>query len=115
MTDEDFAVNLDLGASKRSDVLLLTTMLPALKKQAQAALFDETMAKEFLPGMEVVWIACPQSMWPLEWSKVLIARQYEEHVKQKHHVRPIRFIEIEGANHFVSIAIGGFLVEVLVC
>jgi hypothetical protein len=115
MTDEDLAVNLDLGASMRSDVPLLTTMLPALEKQAQTALFDETLTKEFLPGMEVVWISCPQSMWPLEWSKVLIARQYEEHVKNKRHVRPIWFTEIEGANHFVSVSSGGFLVEVCVC
>jgi hypothetical protein len=111
MTDEDLAVNLDLGASMRSDVPLLTTMLPALEKQAQAALFDETLTKEFLPGMEVVWISCPQSMWPLEWSKVLIARQYEEHVKNKRHVRSIRFTEIEGANHFVSVSIGGSLLR----
>ena len=48
-------------------------------------------------------------------SKVLIVRQYEEHVNQKRHARPLRFTEIERANHFVNIAIGGFLVEVLVC
>ena len=112
MTEEDLAVNFDLGATRRSDVLLVTAaMQPALEKQAQAALFNETLAKEFLPDMQVVWIACPQSMWSLEWSKVLIARQYEEHVKQKRHVRPIRFTEIEGANHFVSVVIRRSLVE----
>lgn len=107
MTDKELAVNFDFDASLKSDVDLFTTMVPALEKQAQAALFDETLAKEYLPDMKITWIACPQTTWTLAWGKVVVERRYEEHVKQNHQIRPIRFTEIEGANHFVSISVYG--------
>jgi pimeloyl-ACP methyl ester carboxylesterase len=101
MTDKDLAINLDLDASTRSDGYSCVGMRPTLERQAQAALFNETLAKDFLPDLQIVWIAATQSMWALQWGKVQIQRQYEEHVRQKHQVRPFRFTEIEGANHFV--------------
>ena len=107
ITDKELAVNFDFDASLKSDVDLFTTMVPALEKQAQAALFDETLAKEYLPDMKITWIACPQTTWTLAWGKVVVERRYEEHVKQNHQIRPIRFTEIEGANHFVSISVYG--------
>jgi len=102
MTDEDVAVNFDMDASLKSDVPMCLLMLPALEKQTQAAFFDEKLTKEFLPAVRIVWLSCPQSQWALEWGKVIMERQFEEHARQKHDVRLIRFMEIKEANHFVS-------------
>jgi hypothetical protein len=102
MTDEDLAVNFDIIAALKSDIPIVLSMLPALEKQTQAVFFDEKLAKEFLPALQVVWIGCPKSQWALEWCKVLMEREFEEHAKQKHQVRSVRFMEIEGANHLVS-------------
>jgi hypothetical protein len=101
MSDTDIAVNYDLGAALKADIPMCYQMLPALEKQTQAAFFDETLTREFLPGMQVVWIGCTQSQWALEWGKVLMERKFEQHFRQKNHARPIRFMEIEGANHVV--------------
>jgi hypothetical protein len=100
MTNEDLAVNFGMDASMKGDIPMC--MLPALGKQTQAAFFNEKLAKEFLPALQIVWLGCSHSQWALEWSKVVIQREFEEHVKQKHEVRLIRFMEIKGANHFVS-------------
>jgi hypothetical protein len=102
MTNEDLAVNFDMDASMKGDIPMCSCMLPAFGKQTQAAFFDEKLAKEFLPALLIVWLGCSHSPWELEWSKVVIRREFEEHVKQKHEVRLIRFMEIKGANHFVS-------------
>jgi len=101
MTNEDLAVNFDMDASMKGDVPMCFCMLPALRNQMQAALFDEKLTKEFLPALQIVWLGCSQSQWALEWGKVVIEREFEENVKQKHEVRLIRFMEIKGANHFV--------------
>jgi hypothetical protein len=77
-------------------------MRPVLADQTQAAFFNNKMVKEFLSALRITWLSCPQSMWTLEWAKVLIERQYEERLRQKQQVRPISFISIPGANHFVS-------------
>jgi hypothetical protein len=108
MTDEDLAVNFDLVAAMKSDAPICFHMLPAIEKQTQAALFDEKLAQEFLPGVQIVWFSCPQAMWIIERAKVLIEREIEKHVTEKRQVRSIKFIEIPGANHFVSVSIDCF-------
>jgi hypothetical protein len=109
MTDEDIAINFDLNAALKLDVPMALNMLPALEKQTQAAFFNETLAKGFLPALQLVWISCRQSMWTVEWCKVLMERRFKELVRQKHLVRKIKFTEIEGANHFVRASITIFL------
>lgn len=112
MSQNDLAVNFDWDAAKRSDIPCHLPLRSAFEKLTEAALFNEALAKKFLPGMQIVWIACPQSMWALEWCKVLFERRYEECIKENRQVRPIRFMEIEGANHFVSVPLY-FAVEIL--
>jgi hypothetical protein len=108
MTDADIAVNFDLAAAMKSDGPICFHMLPATEKQTQAALFDEKLVQEFLPGLQIVWFSCPQAMWIIERAKVLIERKIEKHVTEKRQVRLIRFIEIPGANHFVRASINCF-------
>jgi hypothetical protein len=66
MTDADVAVNFDLVAAMKSDGPICFHMLPATEKQTQAALFDEKLVQEFLPGLQIVWFSCPQAMWIIE-------------------------------------------------
>jgi hypothetical protein len=108
MTDADVAVNFDLVATMKSNGPICFHMLPATEKQTQAALFDEKLVQEFLPGLQIVWFSCQQAMWIIERAKVLIERKIEKHVVEKRQVRLIRFIEIPGANHFVCTSINCF-------
>jgi hypothetical protein len=80
-------------------------MQPTLKKMAQRVLFDEKLASSVLPMLEVVHIWCPRAQWYCVYGMIETERQFEEHVKQGHKVRPIQFIELEGANHFVSLSL----------
>lgn len=77
-------------------------MQPTLNIQAQKVLFDEKLACEVLPKTQVVHVWCTRAQWYCVYGMVETERQYKEHVKQGHKVRPIRFIEMDGANHFVS-------------
>ena len=95
-------------AASRTEFPMFFQMQPALKIMGQKVLFDEKLAAEVLPKTEVVHIWCPRSQWYCTYGMIETERQYKEHVKQGHKVRPIRFIEIEGANHFVSFGLRRF-------
>lgn len=70
---------------------------------AQKALFDEKLSSNILPKLEVIHIWCTRTQWYCVYGMIETERQYKEHVEQGHKVRPIRFIELEGANHVVSL------------
>lgn len=75
---------------------------PVLKVQGQNVLFNEQLASEILPKLEFVYVLCTRTVWYGAWAMIETERQYKEHIAQGHKLRPIRFVEIEGANHFVS-------------
>ena len=77
-------------------------MQPVLEIQAQKAFFDEKIASEILPDLQVVHMFCNRAPWYCVWGFFETERQFEEYVRQGHKGRPIRFIEIKEANHFVS-------------
>jgi hypothetical protein len=78
-------------------------MQRTLKNMAQKVLFDEKLASEVLPQLEVLYIWCTRAQWYCLYGMIETERQYKEQVKQGRKVRPIRFVKIEGANHFVSL------------
>lgn len=78
-------------------------MQPALKIMGQKVLFDEKLAAEVLPKLTVDHIWCAKAQWYCVYGMVETERQHKEHLKQGHKVRPMRFIEVADANHFVSI------------
>jgi hypothetical protein len=103
LTPEEMAEMCDFAATRRSEFPMYFPMQPVLKNLGQRSLFDEKLAGEVLPNLEVVLLVCTQGPWYCAWGMIETERQHKEHLKQGHKVRPIRFIEIEGANHFVSI------------
>jgi hypothetical protein len=98
-------------AASRTEFPMFFPMQPTLKTQAQKVLFNEKAAREVLPKTEVVHIWCSRAQWYCVYGMIETERQYKAHVKQGHKVRPIRFIEIDGANHFVSLDRGRFPVR----
>jgi len=100
MTEEEINVQFDATASSRSDFPLFTQMKPTLKIVTQKVLFDEKLASEILPRSQFVYISCTRSVWYCVYAMFETERRHKEHLKQGHKVRPIRFMEIEGANHF---------------
>jgi len=102
MTPAEIAISIDGPAAARSELpMFVPPMQPTLKIQAQRALFDEKQVSEVLPKLDIGHIVCTSTNWYCAWGMVETERQYKEHIKQGHKVRPIRFVEIEGANHFV--------------
>lgn len=101
MTADEIAVNVDrVGA--RSGWPFLANFKHLFEKQAQRALFEGKYANELLPGLKVVWLSCSNSMFMLLWAKSLVEGKYRDHVAKGDTIRPIEFLQIEGANHFVS-------------
>jgi hypothetical protein len=95
MTEKDRTVNFDFNATLKSDVHMVIVMLSNHAKQAKAVFSNEKLAKEFLPAVALV-------------SALSVGQQIEQNYdgpySQNHHVRPIRYKEIKGANHFVSVS-----------
>ncbi|KIM42186.1 hypothetical protein M413DRAFT_26988 [Hebeloma cylindrosporum] len=101
MTEAETALNFDPVAAGRTEFPMFFQMQPVLKIMAQKSLFDEKLTSEVLPHLEVVHIYCPKASWYCLWGMIETERQYNEHLKLEHKVRPIRFLEIAGGNHFV--------------
>lgn len=76
-------------------------MQPTIKVQADTALWDVKLAQTVLPKTKIVWLACEKTNWYCTWGLFETERLYKEHVAKGDKVRPIRFIEVPGANHFV--------------
>ena len=68
-------------------------MQPTIRKQTETALYDEEAIKKILPKLEIVHQFCTATNWYCVWGFF-----GNEGFAPK---RPIRFIEIPGANHFV--------------
>lgn len=71
---------------------------------AKRALSDEKLTQSILPGVEIVFQFCDETNWFCAWGFIETERQYKENVAAGRKVRPIRFMDIKGTNHFVSIA-----------
>ena len=104
MTEEEIAVNFD-PVTAMTELPMLFQMQPVLKILAQTCLFDEKIMSKILPQLDVVYLYCTKTQWYCLWGMIEVERQYNEHLKLRHKVRPIRFLEIEGRNHFVSLEI----------
>jgi hypothetical protein len=83
--------------------MLSPPMQPTLKIMAENALFDEKFAGQVLPSMDIMHIWCSRSEWFCIYGMIETERKYKDHLMRGYKVRPIRFIELQGANHFVSI------------
>lgn len=93
----------DPVAARRTEFpMFFSPMQPTLKNMAQRVLFDEKLASEVLPMLEVVHIWCTRAQWYCVYGMMETERQYKEHLKLGHKVRHIRFIELGGVNHFVN-------------
>jgi hypothetical protein len=91
-----------IAASRTEFPMCIFPMQPTLNVQAQKVLFDEKQVNEVLAKTEVVHIWCTRAAWHSIYGMMETERQYKECLQQGKKVRPIRFVEIEGANHFVS-------------
>ncbi|KAK0460403.1 uncharacterized protein EV420DRAFT_209411 [Desarmillaria tabescens] len=94
MTPDDMKVTFDGEAAGRMEFpMYFPPMQPTIRKQTETALYDEEAIKKILPKLEIVHQFCTASNWYCVWGffgNELFAPK-----------RPIRFIEIPGANHFV--------------
>jgi hypothetical protein len=81
--------------------MFFAPMQPTLKLMSKTCLFDEKRAAEVLPQLEVVHLVYTSTNWYCAWGMIETEKQFNDHKAQGHKVRPIRFIEVEGANHFV--------------
>ncbi|KAF8222533.1 hypothetical protein L208DRAFT_1413236 [Tricholoma matsutake] len=102
-TAEEVENIFDIVAASRSELSMFYPMQPVIKTMAQRFLFDEKLVNEVLPKLDVAVMWCTRAQWYSVYGMIETERQYKENVKQGYKVRPIRFIELEGANHFVGL------------
>jgi hypothetical protein len=103
MTEEEFTSIVDMATCLRSDFpMFLESMELVIKEQTRKALFDEIVTQEIIPDLQVVFIGAELTTLHCLWGRLSLEKQYGDAVAQERHTRPIRFVTIEGANHFVS-------------
>jgi len=85
----------------RVDLSLVFKMQSELGNQTQRALFDPELAKTVLPGLPVTFFACKSSNWYCVYSFFESENRYKKLVSEGNPARPITFVELPGANHFV--------------
>lgn len=104
MSPEDLRLTFDGVAALRNDFPVIDIpMQGTLASQAQHALFDSEVSGTILPGLQIVHLVGTCTTWTSTWAYFEVERRYNESVAvHGDNTRPIRFIEIEGGNHFVS-------------
>jgi hypothetical protein len=105
MTEEELVSILDMPACTRSDFPILggsSLIRPVIKEQWRKAVFDETLAREIFPELQVVFLVTEMTVLACVWGKLVTEKRYMEAVEQGRRARPIRFITMRDENHFVS-------------
>lgn len=77
-------------------------MQARLRELAQRALFDRTIAPSAFPNIPVTHIICGRSCWQCMWGSYMTKKMYENSLREEKAVRPMKFIVMDEANHFVS-------------
>jgi hypothetical protein len=106
MTEEELISILEWPPAFRTDLPVLygLPIRPVIKEQTIKALFDEPLARDILPELKVVFIGSELTAFPCVWGKLVYETMYMNSVNQGRRARPIRFITLQGVNHFVSLA-----------
>ncbi|KAL0573129.1 hypothetical protein V5O48_008832 [Marasmius crinis-equi] len=90
----------DAKAAIRSD-MPVPVWQGILNENTQKVLFDEAVAAKFFPKLSITYLYAPHSVWLTVLAYGEAKKQYQQHIKQKTAIRPIQFIKVEGADHFV--------------
>lgn len=77
-------------------------MQARLQELAQRALFDETIGPTAFPNVPVTHLIAGRSVWQCMWGSYMTKKMYENSQREGKAVRPMKFIVMDEANHFVS-------------
>jgi hypothetical protein len=102
MSPEEISATFDTAAGIRSEFPMIFAMASPLREQANRALLDENLTKTILPEVKVVFLSCERTHWSCAFGFMENERLYNESVENGKKARPMRFVTVEGANHFVS-------------
>ncbi|KAJ8092410.1 hypothetical protein PM082_023865 [Marasmius tenuissimus] len=84
----------------RGDIPLLTQGQTVLENATQNVLFNEHIAKTFFPNLRIMYLYPPHSVWMCVLAYMETRRIYEE-LSTVRAIRPVKFVELKGADHFV--------------
>lgn len=102
MSPADFLTVTVKPSTLRGDLPMIQPQMQlCIKHQTHRALFNPELAQTFCRDVQVVYLACTSSVWECVWSFMETEREYREQVVLGRRVRPIKFVEIKGGNHFV--------------
>ncbi|KAJ8074518.1 hypothetical protein PM082_015419 [Marasmius tenuissimus] len=97
--ESDFGRYTDSKPTTGAEIAVLG-WLSIVNELAHKALFDETTASSFFSKLSITYLYAPYSTWMCVVGYTETKRLYEAHVERNEGIRPIRFVELEGADHF---------------
>lgn len=93
----------DASAAVRSEAAIYgQDAVPQLRANFHRSVFDAGLAAKYLPELQVKIIYCFQTIWSIPWG-IHEIKKTQEHLKNEgSKTRPVQFVSVENANHFVS-------------
>ena len=85
-----------------------SSLVESAEARRKRRVFDDELASKYLPELQVKVIYCYQTIWSIPWGIHEIKNTQEELKKEGKKVRPVQFVTVEGANHFVSDFLSGW-------
>ncbi|KAF5337615.1 hypothetical protein D9758_014920 [Tetrapyrgos nigripes] len=76
-------------------------MVNTLRTMTVEALFDENTVIKCFPEASVAYITCDRSPWNILWGTMELRKEYAEHAERGEKIRPVKFIDVKGENHFL--------------
>ncbi|KAF9062033.1 hypothetical protein BDP27DRAFT_1337137 [Rhodocollybia butyracea] len=100
-TEEEIAKGIE-GNNARSDIsMFMSDMQQPIGVSAHQALFDEESVQHWFPDAKVTYLGVTRTNWSCAWAEMETKRRYYDNAKDSlRQGRNIKFIDIDGGNHF---------------
>ncbi|KAK2463258.1 hypothetical protein APHAL10511_004913 [Amanita phalloides] len=81
--------------------MYMPPMQKRLRELAQHVLFEGTNASTAFPAVPVTHIIAGRSCWQCMWGSYMTKKMYEDSLREGKAVRPMKFVVMDEANHFI--------------
>ena len=106
LTPRDLLDSVDIAPGTRSEWAMWRLPSPVLHAQKCNAIFlpDEDSLKP-LPKLRIRVLCGLASLWVVQWETWAFEEEYLKWQDEGKAVRPVKFVPVEDANHFVSLSV----------
>ncbi|KAF9061874.1 hypothetical protein BDP27DRAFT_1272015 [Rhodocollybia butyracea] len=99
-TEEEIAKGIEGNNAKTEVSMFMSGMQKTIGVFAHQALFDEKSVQHWFPNAKVTYLGVTRTNWTCAWAEMETKRRYYNAKDFLRQGRDLKFIDIDGANHF---------------